>query len=232
MTSENTPGQPSKIPMIVMLSVLTVGSYFSGPPYREVYLCSTYLFGYLLFLCVLSLFNRNRIVKRIHTIVGTPLWVFAAFIPVFSSFSSILMALSIILTISLSLAIGLPVKMGYPLSLSAHVYLTSTFFAIISTTMADRIIKFYHYLQAKDYRNFSETLALKSLNQQKIKYLLFLLYFFALILFNVNTFIDNPLKADPKVATAILQSFATYLAFDRIIVNFHLLKNKTEKNEE
>jgi hypothetical protein len=108
----------------------------------------------------------------------------------------------------------------YQLQFSAGVYLILTLTSIAATTWSEWLIKNWHRGQNRSYQDIVKKYSLQLFGHSKVRYLIFVVYFSLIILFTFSSLNKMPLINQPGVDIAILQSFATYVAFDRLATNW------------
>jgi uncharacterized membrane protein (DUF485 family) len=130
--------------------------------------------------------------------------------------------------LSLIVFVLLPAKiMDVVIQKPAMTFIVLTLTSIIMTTFGDNIVRKWHDIQNKDDKEKYYELSLKILDQKKSRYLIFFIYFVLLISFNISSLNDRPILGDADLTTAILQSFATFIAYDRLLTNWNSVKTKT-----
>jgi len=70
------------------------------------------------------------------------------------------------------------------------------------------------------------------LNQEKTRLIIFIIYFVLLLIFNFALLNKIQLAQLEKMDVAIIQSFATFLAFDRVHSNWPTQNKKNKVAEE
>ncbi|KQB99199.1 hypothetical protein [Pedobacter sp. Hv1] len=205
---------------------LFIFALFRETEFKNLDIFFRWVFAMATIILLLAYLKTLKISPLVRNIINIPLTVFTLSVPLWSAASSLVTATAIVVMGSALLPLFFVSVIKIDLSLAAQVYLSITTFSIIATNYFDHIVKFYHYTQHKDYRKFSQDAALFALDRRKIKFVIFLLYFLGLIVSNLSMFTSIKLIDNPQISTAILQSFATYLAFDRMGSNMHLIKQK------
>jgi len=98
------------------------------------------------------------------------------------------------------------------------VYIVLTSISIIITTFGNRIFKNWNKTKSKPSTN-------QGFGQRVVRFTTFLIYFILLIAFNFTS-LNNGFIMNERIKDAILQSFATYIAYDRIYANKDIIFNK------
>uniref|UniRef100_UPI00404A9795 hypothetical protein n=1 Tax=Flavobacterium sp. TaxID=239 RepID=UPI00404A9795 len=184
-----------------------------------------WLFVYISILMMLSIFNKYKAIKLIQSILWLPIEIILIFAPLFFSLNGIFMAYIIALCLSILLFILIPLYFfELKMQQSAMIYIILTSTSIIISTIGNKIIEFWHYVNNKTEKEKHLKLSLSILNQKKSRYLIFIIYFVLLIIFNFASFNNTPVFNNEKLTATILQSFATFIAFDRLYTNWNSLK--------
>lgn len=117
----------------------------------------------------------------------------------------------------------------YPnINYELFVYLYITLYVIISILFRTNILHLiysFHFTNANTFSSKKITLYL--LSENNIKAIIYFSYFLLLILINIYNFNNFPLFKNINIDKSVLQSFATYIAFERFYnhiekVNFKL----------
>lgn len=183
-------------------------------------------FGLQIFL---SLFDRYKFVRNIQLIVLIPGALLEALSPIVASFGAIFIAYIFAAGASTIVLISTRTFLfhcSYQYATMVYIVLTAT--SIIMTTFGDKIVQKWHAVQSEKDKDYYHQLSLRLLDQKKSRYLMFGIYFILLIVFNIASFNGTPLFGDDKITTAILQSFATYIAFDRLQTNWSSISNQKD----
>ncbi len=157
-------------------------------------------------------FNNNRLkrgVVEIKTIV--------------SNLQLFILVYIFIILVSYLLCILIPETIGkFKFNLPAVVYIISSVTAVIMTTWGDRIGLFIARFIFKNRNNIQE----RSIDQKKIRFLLILIYFISIVIFTLASLMTIPIFNVEKMDYSIIQSFATYIAYDRMVRNYPTIATK------
>jgi hypothetical protein len=115
-------------------------------------------------------------------------------------------------------------------------YSTKAYIFICSSTLLLRsfgnilisLIVRWGYKQENKREHINLTLGL--INEERIRYLIYLLFFIALLILPFYTFQGQKFSYNRNLPGAILSSFATYIAFDRLFNNWSLIKFSPRKH--
>lgn len=178
----------------------------------------------------LSLFDRYKLIKIIRDILRFPLNIVFSLVDIGQVFLARLMSLGIILSILGVIVIDIiPEITKYNFSYQAQMYLIITISVIITYQFSDYFVKWYHILMTPYDKEKLILLSNKYTNQSNIRLLIFVVYFFLLIIITTASLNGANLFNAQKLDIAILQSFATYVAYDRIVSNWKSIKTSNKK---
>ncbi len=119
------------------------------------------------------------------------------------------------------------------LKITTHVYLIVTF-SVITATLLNKQMRYLTF-QCSPLQLLSTRLAKRMefqqltayfLSEHTIKFVIYFSYFLYLLIFNLFTFEEHSLYSSPSIDKAVLQSFITFLALERLISNLKDLKFK------
>ncbi len=191
-----------------------------------------YILGYIV-LCVLLFIvakrTKNSRVIKTHRLLVLPLSLFIGFLSVAMPYFVLQIHLFVYLFFSsiipmlfymLDRITGL-----LDLKITTHIYLIVTFSVITATLMnkqmaqltyrfspmqfSTHISKRFEFIRLTDY----------FLSEHTIKFVIYFSYFLYLLVFNLFTFQEHSLYSSPLMDKAVLQSFITFLALERLIAN-------------
>lgn len=184
---------------------------------------------YFSVLILLSIFKKYRAVKFIQTGLFIPMAIILAVGPVLQSSFAILMVFMIICCLSSILVLIAPeLLFGWVIENAAAVFVILTVSSIVVTVYGDKLIGYWHNIQDKDDKKKHKELSMIILDQSKTRWLIFAFYFVLLIVFTFASLNNTLLFSLKNIDIAILQSFATYVAFDRLITNWNTVKSKSK----
>ena len=111
---------------------------------------------------------------------------------------------------------------------SAKVYLTLTTTSIVTTLCSEKLMIWCRKTMNSD--NPAELLHLYHdlgnhlINKQRTRYIIFLAFFCYIVLYSIASLNDIELFSVKNINVAVMQTFGTYIAFDRLISNKNLLE--------
>lgn len=127
----------------------------------------------------------------------------------------------------------LPALMGYDLTYETKAFLCITTSTILIRTFGDWLIK---NLVRWNYKldNLAEHLELTShlVNEERIRYIIYIIFFISLPLFTFFSLENMKVFSHGKIDSAFLSSFGTFIAYDRLFNNRHLIKFSPKKHWE
>jgi hypothetical protein len=215
--------------IILILITWLISINFSCRNYK-IFNILTWLFPYIAILILLSLFKKYKIIRVLYTLLWIPGLILAATGPFIQTIGSLIFTYITILGGTCILVFILPKEVfNYHIVFEAGVYLVLTISSIAATTFSEQLIKNWHNAQNKEYKDFSEKLSLKLFGQNKIRFIIFIFYFILLTIFTFSKLNRISILEQHNLDIAILQSFATYVAFDRVVSNWDKLKNGLSK---
>ena len=194
---------------------------------KEPYKIFILFFPYIASLQLLSLFKKYKIARLLHSVLWIPGLILVSTGPYVQTIGSLVFTYIMILGGTVTLVFILPKEtFNYHIEFAAGIYLVLTISSIAATMFSERLIKSWHKAQNKEYKELSESLSLNFFGRSKIRFVIFFFYFILLIMFTFSTLSKMPILKQCNIDVAILQSFATYVAFDRLVSNWSTLKNK------
>lgn len=192
-----------------------------------------YLMAYLLFFIVVHVLakqTQNTTLKRLKRIILLPFTLFIGFLSVAMPY----FVLQIHLFVYLFFSAVAPILFYrfdrftglFDLTITTHIYLIVTVSVITATLMnkqmkqltfrfspmqlySNHISKRYEFHHLTDY----------FLSEHTIKFVIYFSYFLYLLIFNFFAFQEHSLYSSPLMDRAVLQSFITFLALERLISN-------------
>ncbi|MCR9182608.1 MAG: hypothetical protein NXH73_06750 [Flavobacteriaceae bacterium] len=199
-----------------------------------------FLIAYLLGCLTSYIFEKRQstyITKAIKQAFLFPVKLFTGFI----TLSAPYLILQIHLLIYLFFACAVPavfylldhfsdvINLNFP----THIYIFVTFSVVIATLLNDRIkqliyllspFRISHLQKIKkiDFKELTDYL----LSENNIKFIIYSIYFFYLLIINFFNFQQNSFYSDPETDKAVLQSFITFIALERLITNLKELEFK------
>ncbi|HLO56797.1 MAG TPA: hypothetical protein VK169_21050 [Saprospiraceae bacterium] len=163
-----------------------------------------------------------------HSILSLPAAILLAFRPLIYSLVPIYFAYVMTMALTFIFIVALPTKIAeITIKKPAITFILLTVTSIIMTTFGDKIVRKWHDFHDKEDKEIHYELSLKILDQKKSRYLIFVVYFILLLIFNIASLNDKPMFDDDRITTAILQSFATFIAYDRLLTNWSSIKSKS-----
>lgn len=191
-----------------------------------------WIFPYITLLILLSFFSKYKYIRIAQTTLGFPLALLLAIGPHLKSLSGIIIAFIITLAFSMILCVIIPAQITQiDIQEPAVLFILLTSTSIIMTTFGNIILRQLHATLDTENKEQQYELSLKILDEKKTRIIIFAVYFVLLVVFNIGALNDKPLLDSERLTTAILQSFVTFIAYDRLLTSWSSLnansKNKT-----
>lgn len=127
----------------------------------------------------------------------------------------------------------IPESLGHDLSYETKAFLSITTSTILIRTFGDWLIK---NLVRWNYKpdNLNEHLELTSqlVNEERIRYIIYIIFFISLPLFTFFSLENMKVFSHGNIGAAFLSSFGTFIAYDRLFNNRHLIKFSPKKHWE
>lgn len=190
-----------------------------------------YLTAYVFFLIITYILEgkiKNKIISFLYLILAFPFVIFFAFYTIAFPF----LILQVHLFLYLGLCFLIPTLLyrlyeflGFsPITIQLQVYLILSFTVICSIIFYKQIRYIVHAFSPARFKNSEklkpyniEELSNYLLSENNIKFVVFIIYFILIVIVNFYNFQDLSYYKTEKIDKAVIQSFVTYIAFDRII---------------
>lgn len=205
----------------LMFIPLLVCNYTGNTTWDGVYVISVFS-AYFGFVVMISVLKEYWIFRRLHAVLfipvilllslRKPVFLFGGILTAYIGFSILIPGATLLL---------IHKGIGFELNDAAFLYLFLTFTAIIATTFGDKLLLLHHWMNNRDHDKELINLSYKIINERKISWALYLIYFCLLIVFNINELNDQKLSSGLDLSNATLQSFATFLAYDQVRSNWN-----------
>ncbi len=179
-----------------------------------------YLVLYVLALLILNIYKRNKIARILLKVLWIPGILIIAFYPFLLAILSVILSFGIVYLITVLIFEVLPVDLfHYHFTKALDIYLEITISSLVVAYFYDKVVGIWDYIFIR--RDEHKQLSYKIMNQSRAKFSIYFLYFIALLILNINRLNGQPVFAD-ILEKAILESFGTFLAFERIISNWKM----------
>jgi hypothetical protein len=215
------------IPSVIFLIIFLSFHYFAKKSgnFYDVY---HWFFLYLSLLVISPSLSNNRFGKYLCYIIQFPAAILLVLAPYINAIGTLGIIYIMVLSITGVFFEIIPSKLfNLNLQESTYIYLVLTTASIIITTNGDKLVMLWHHIQEDEKdKERQNAISLGILNQRRSKFIVFAVYFVAVVVFAFCNLNNIQLFDAPKIDTAILQSFATFVAFDRLLSNKGLLKDK------
>ncbi|MES2373431.1 MAG: hypothetical protein V4557_12675 [Bacteroidota bacterium] len=195
---------------------------------QEKYLVAIIISLYITLIGLSGFLGDNTISNRVSFVIYFPLSLIVAIGPLVHAFYAALYAFagSIALGVIISKVIYHSQIFGL-IQPATYYYLLITISAINITLLNDIIIKWVHARRKdKPETAFSQELSMRIASRKVGRLLIFVCYFVLIIVFTFAKLNQRHLDLQPDIDYAILQSFATFIALDRILSTLKTMKEK------
>jgi hypothetical protein len=206
---------------------------FFGLAYWSNYYESEYPYSYFLYYIAISstssLLPDWILFKQIKNIIGLPAAILMLSAPLIEVFYFLMFAFvfpffliyRLVDLISASL-------LNNNLNSATELYLVLVLGTIFITLFCEKTIKFMNkvmnYEKSKQRINSNLDLALSLANKSKVRFVIYLSFFIYLIIFSVERLNNIQIFETEQFNFAVFYSFATYIAFERILHNLNLMQ--------
>ena len=217
----------------ILILVLAVGIVYVVDSLLDLNNGIWYLIVYaLLCICLFLVGKRtkNALLLQIQRLMVMPFTLFIGFLSVAMPYFVLQIHLFVYLFFSSIIPILLfrldRVTGVLDLKITTHIYLIVTF-SVITATLMNRQMKqlTYRFSPMQLYsthisKRFEfNRLTEYFLSEHSIKFVIYFSYFVYLLIFNLFTFEEHSMYSSPLMDRAVLQSFITFLALERLIAN-------------
>jgi hypothetical protein len=173
--------------------------------------------------------NYETIYKIVHfprlsySIVGKP------YLKIY--FAVMLSGLILFLSIYYMLRYIPEIILNTDMNYSTKVYISITLFSIVFTTFGKTLLRFGGEMNFKsDNKKEHTELMLGIINDNNIRFGLYLVYFLILAVFSYSDLMNVKLFKEENISKAVLFSFATFIAYDRLLNNRNLIKGNLQEH--
>ena len=176
-----------------------------------------------------SLLPDRIVLKQIKNIIGFPAAILMLSAPLIEVvfFSMFAFVLPFLLIYKLENLISASL-LNNSLNSATKLYLVLVLGTIFITLFCEKIIKIMNkvmnYEKSKQRINSNLDLALSLANKSKVRFVIYLSFFIYLIIFSVERLNNIQIFETEQFNFAVFYSFATYIAFERILHNLNLMQ--------
>lgn len=217
----------------IIILGLAVGIVFLVDTLLDVSYGIWFVLGYILLCAILFIVGKrtkHKVLLQIHRLLVLPFTLFIGFLSVAMPYFVLQIHLFVYLFFSSIIPIlfyRLDRITGLlDLKITTHIYLIVTFSVITATLMNKQIrhltyrfspMKLYstHISKRFEFNRLTDYF----LSEHTIKFVIYFSYFIYLLIFNLFTFQEHSMYSSPLMDRAVLQSFITFLALERLISN-------------
>ena len=210
-----------KIMMSSALLLLWLIVFFSFSPDTSLRSFVKFVALYIITLLLLTVAKNNKIARVFLKFLWIPGIAAITFYPFFLAILSVVLSYAIVYILTVLMFEVLPVDLfHYHFTKALNIYLEITISSFLVAYFYDKVVGIWDYIFIR--RNEHRELSYKIMNQSRAKFSIYFLYFIALLILNITRLNGKPMIESAVIERAILESFGTFLAFERIITNWKL----------
>lgn len=225
---------------IVILTIIIAlafgfGAYFSYPNPFEIYQgILAIVMGYFSMIIIISFLPNNKIFNPLKFIIELPVVLITLLLPLFTTTMHFLIGFVIPLGIISLIFDLIPNEIsGYNLNKEVSLYLILTIFSIYLVSFSEWLIKQWSKIEKNDKgesRTTAELELTKSFfGQERIRFVIYLLFLVALVATSLTDLLNTSIFGNNNVDKAVLKSFLTFLAYERVVSNSGKFKINPKK---
>ena len=208
---------------VILSSAILIGwvlIFFLFKPVTYLHSSIRFVLLYVLSLLLLNTFKSNKIARALLKILWIPGILIITFYPFLLAVLSVVFSFGIVYLITVIIFEVLPVDLfHYHFTKALNIYLEISISALVVAYFYDKVLSIWDYVFIR--RDEHKKLSYKIMNQSRAKFSIYFLYFTALLILNITRLNGQPVF--PYILEkAILESFGTFLAFERIISNWKM----------
>jgi hypothetical protein len=193
-----------------------------------------YMMGYSSIRNFSKIFADWKHYNLLHKIVEFPNVIYPLVVkPYLKMFTGLLFFLCVFFGGIYFLIKNIPNYIGINLQFATKAYFALCFSSILLRSFGNKIISSLVKMNYKvDNENEHIELTLSLFNEERIRYAIYFLFLIILMFFSFLSFEEKNIFSYEKIPSAILTSFATFIAFDRLFNNWSLIKFNPKKHWE
>ncbi|MCH7414326.1 hypothetical protein MM213_12580 [Belliella sp. R4-6] len=216
---------------IIISLVFFVIFYFFEKENRSYYSYIILYFGLYTFSSILP---DWIVLKQVKKLIAIPAVLLLLIGPLIQVFIFIMYALVIpFVTIALIFEFFPEYLFGIDLNYSTNLYLVLITGTIFTTLFVEKIMlkinRSLNYDKPEKRKKSQMELALTLVNTERIRFLIYTLFFCYLIVFSISRLGNFEIFDTPMVNYSIFYSFVTFIAFERVITNLKLMRFSPKK---
>ncbi len=179
---------------------------------------------FLLYVALLLLFNvfkSNHFARFFLKILLMPGILLITFYPFLLAILSVVLSYGIVYGFAIFLFEIIPTDLFHVhLTKAVIVYFEITISSLVVAYFYDKVIAIGDYIFFRKNNDEHKKLSQKIMNQSRAKFSIYFFYFVALLILNSTRLNGSPVIESLSLEKAILESFGTFLAFERVISNW------------
>lgn len=182
---------------------------------------SRFVLLYAVLVLVLNFFKSNYIARFFLKILWIPGILLITFYPFLLAILSVVLSYGIVYAVAIFLFEFVPTDLFHlHLSKAVIVYFEITISSLVVAYFYDKVIAIGNYIFFQKNNDEHKKLSQKIMNQSRAKFSIYFFYFVALLILNSTRLNGTPVIESLTLEKAILESFGTFLAFERVISNW------------
>ena len=190
-------------------------------------------FSYILFYTALNMIlmplARFRWLKIPIIIILLPFHLLILVVELLTPITNWIITIIIVSGIIVIMTNHLPDYLGLHFSPAIKAYLGITLISIILSLYGNKLYEFW--LKLGDEKKNYLKVGLRIHNEKRTRFMIFVLYFVMIVVSTLLNLFEKQIFKIERLDYAILQSFATYVAFDRIITTYSSTRIKDKLTE-
>ncbi|WP_284462371.1 hypothetical protein [Chryseobacterium sp.] len=207
---------------LIFIISLAIGVYYSSKiPALQYFLVYFYIF------IVVDLFPQNNITNKLIPFIKLPGYIFLYITPLFKSFYNIFLTFLIMFVASYGIVKFVPNFFNISMNFEKKLFIFLILFTSASTlaydSMTKGIIRISNITESKEEYHAQKEMTNHFLNVNKIRFIIYLSYAIFFLIYSYLR-LDEEYKNQLDDLNAVSYSFGYYIAFEKVIQNFHLLK--------
>ena len=215
--------------VVIVAAGVSIFRYFNPGSYAGSFF--RFLFLYITLLLILTVFRKNNVARFFLKILWIPAITIITFYPFLLAILSVVLSYGIAYLIAKIIFEVIPPDLfHYQLTKAAIVYFEITISSLVVAYFYDKVIGIWDYIFFTRSSDEHRKLSMKIMNQSRAKFSIYFFYFIAMLILNTTRLNGHPVIESVMLEKAVLESFATFLAFERIISNWKFfIDEKTQQ---
>lgn len=190
-----------------------------------------YLIYYLALRALVQAFKEWRCFDLLYKIVSFPEHCYPLFIKPYLKIGLGFIYFILIFALLNSFLSYFPENIGYDWSYATKAFIGISLSAILLRSFGNTLIKWtFRWGYKSDNRREHTELTLSIINEQRIRYFIYLSFFVLLIWYTLIDLENPDILAHANESKAVLSAFGVFIAFDRLLSKWELIGFSTKKH--